>query len=187
MYYQVADYYNDLESGKLPQVSFLITEALVDEHPPLDIRTGEFAMEAVIKALMNSPAWKSSVLFLTYDEGGGYFDHVAPPQVDAYGLGFRVPMLVVSPYAMRGYVSGQWYEHSSILKFIERRFGLPSLASINHQFDISTPGTNNDAANGKPKGPPEPPRDGLKEIGDFYEAFDFSQNPGYYPNVPEAL
>jgi len=96
-----------------------------------------------------------------------------------------VPTLVVSPYARRGYVSGQLYEHSSILKFIERRFGLPSLASINHQFDTSTPGTNNDAANGSARGPAEPPRDGLKRIGDLYEAFDFSQNPNYYPNVPD--
>jgi phospholipase C len=148
---------------------------------------GQHKMADVINALVASSSWKSSALFLTYDEGGGLFDHVAPRQVDAYGLGMRVPTLVVSPYARRGYVSGYLYEHSSILKFIERRFGLPALASINHQFDSSTPGTNNDAANGKPKGPPEPPRDGLKEIGDFYEAFDFSQNPGYYPKLPEAL
>jgi phospholipase C len=184
MYYQVADYYNDLESGKLPQVSFLITEALVDEHPPLDIRTGEFAMEAAIKALMNSPAWKSSVLFFTYDEGGGYFDHVAPPRVDAYGLGFRVPTLVISPYAKRGYVSGQLYEHSSILKFIERHFGLPTLASMNHQFDTSTPGMNNDAAHGNAAGPPAPPRDSLSDIGDFSEVFDFAQDPNYHPSLP---
>ena len=109
-------------------------------------------MSDVINDLMSSSSWKSSALFLTYDEGGGFFDHVAPPQVDAYGLGMRVPMLVVSPYAKRGYVSGHLYEHSSILKFIERRFALPSLASINHKFDTSTPGTNNDAANGKSKG-----------------------------------
>ena len=94
-----------------------------------------------------------------------------------------MPTLVVSPYARRGYVSGQLYEHSSILKFIERRFSLPTLASVNHQFDASTPGTNNDAANGKATGPAAPPRDGLSQIGDFYEAFDFSQNPNYYPTL----
>jgi hypothetical protein len=75
------------------------------------------------------------------------------------------------------------YEHSSILKFIERRFGLPTLASVNHQFDTSTPGTNNDAANGKPTGPAAPPRDGLSLIGDFYEAFNFGQDPHYYPKL----
>lgn len=177
------DYTADLQAGTLPQVSFLITEELISEHPPTDIQMGQQKMADVINALISSSSWKSSALFLTYDEGGGFFDHVAPPQVDAYGLGMRVPTLVVSPYARRGYVSGQLYEHSSILKFIERRFDLPSLASINHQFDTGTPGTNNDAANGKPTGPAEPPRDGLKEIGDFYEAFDFTQNPDFYPSL----
>jgi phospholipase C len=177
------DYTADLQAGTLPQVSFLITEELISEHPPTDIQMGQQKMADVINALMSSSSWKSSALFLTYDEGGGFFDHVAPPQVDAYGLGMRVPALVVSPYARRGYVSGQLYEHSSILKFIERRFDLPSLASINHQFDTGTPGTNNDAANGKPTGPAEPPRDGLKEIGDFYEAFNFKQNPDYHPSL----
>ncbi|HLJ35720.1 MAG TPA: alkaline phosphatase family protein [Ktedonobacteraceae bacterium] len=178
------DYQNDLNHGTLPQVSFLVTEALISEHPPADIQMGQKEMSEVINALIASPLWKSSALFLTYDEGGGYFEHVAPPQVDAYGLGMRVPMTVVSPWARRGYVSGQLYEHASILKFIERRFGLPTLASVNHQFDTSTPGTNNDAAHGKPTGPAAPPRDRLPQLGDFYEAFDFTQNPNYYPDLP---
>src|SRR5947209_1642431 len=178
------DYREDLNAGTLPQVSFLITESLISEHPPADIQMGQHSMSEMINALMVSKLWQSSALFFTYDEGGGFFDHVPPPQVDAYGLGFRVPMLVVSPWARRGYVSGQLYEHSSVLKFIERRFGLPSLASVNHQFDTSTPGTNNDAANGKSRGPAAPPRDDLAGIGDFYEAFDFSQDHNYYPSLP---
>src|SRR6185312_245290 len=178
------DYYADLKAGRLPQVSFLITESLISEHPPADIHTGQDKMAEIINALIASSAWKRSAFFLTYDEGGGFFDHVAPPQLDAYGLGHRVPTLVISPYARRGYLSGQLYEHSSILKFIERRFGLPSLASVNHQFDHSTPGSNNDAANGHPTGPAFPPRDGNPRLGDFYEAFDFSQNPAYYPTLP---
>lgn len=182
--YSEDDYHNDLNNGTLPQVSFLITEDLISEHPPGDIQIGQRKMADVIAKLMSSNAWTSSALFLAYDEGGGYFDHVAPPQVDAYGLGFRVPALVVSPYAKRGYISGKLYEHSSILKFIERRFGLPTLASVNHQFDTSTPGNNNDAANGGATGPAAPPRDGVKKLGDFYEAFDFTQNPDYYPSLP---
>lgn len=178
------DYQQDLGAGTLPQVSFLITEALVSEHPPADIQMGQHKMAEVINALIHSSSWQSSALFFTYDEGGGFFDHVAPPQVDAYGLGFRVPMLVISPYARRGYVSGHLYEHSSILKFIARRFGLPTLASVNHEFDTSTPGTNNDAANGQASGPPAPPRDGLSQIGDFLEVFDFTQDPNYYPQLP---
>jgi phospholipase C len=184
LYFSEDDYQSDVSHGTLPQVSFLITEALISEHPPADIQMGQHKMAEVINALMQSSLWKSSALFLTYDEGGGYFDHVAPPQVDAYGLGFRVPTLVVSPWARRGYISGQLYEHSSILKFIERRFGLPTLASVNHQFDTSTPGQNNDAANGAATGPAAPPRDGLPQLGDFYEVFDFSQNPDYHPSLP---
>jgi phospholipase C len=183
LYLPEADYHNDLKTGNLPQVSFLITESVISEHPPADIQMGQSEMQSVITALIQSQYWTSSALFFTYDEGGGFFEHVPPPQLDAYGMGFRVPTLVISPYAKRGYVSGQLYEHSSILKFIERRFGLPSLASVNHQFDKSTPGTNNDAANGKPTGPAAPPRDGLSLIGDFYEAFNFSQDPHYYPNL----
>ena len=134
--------------------------------------------------MINSPLWTSSAFFLTYDEGGGYFDHVAPPQLDAYGPGMRVPTFVISPWAKRGYLSGHFLEHNSLLKFIERRFGLPSLASVNHQFDASTPALNNDAALGKNSGPPAPPRDGLAQLGDFYDTFDFKQNPNYYPNLP---
>src|SRR5260221_1741456 len=89
-------------------------------------------------------------------------------------MGMRVPTLIISPWVRRGRVSGQLYEHSSLLKFIERRFGLPTLASVNHLFDRSTPGTNNDAAQSQPFGPPAPPRDGLAQIGDFYNEFDFS-------------
>lgn len=184
LYASEHDYHTDLQAGTLPQVSFLITEALISEHPPADIQMGQRKMAEVVKALMHSSAWKRSALFFTYDEGGGYFDHVVPPQVDAYGVGFRVPMLVISPWARRNYLSAQLYEHSSILKFIERKFGLPTLASVNHQFDVLTPAENNDAAGSSDWGPPAPPRDGLAQFGDFYEAFDFSQNPDYLPTLP---
>jgi len=143
-------------------------------------------MAKVINALIASRLLTSSALFLVYDEGGGFFDHVAPPQVDAYGMGLRVPALVISPYAKRGSVAGHLYEHTSILQFIERRFGLPLLTSVNHQFNVETPGQHNDAANGKTVGPPAPPRDNLPQVGDFLEAFDFSQNPGYYPSLPSV-
>ncbi|HEY0754610.1 MAG TPA: alkaline phosphatase family protein [Ktedonobacteraceae bacterium] len=180
------DYYRDLKNGKLSQVSFLITESLISEHPPADINTGQDKMAEIINALIASSAWTRSAMFFTYDEGGGFFDHVAPPQLDAYGPGHRVPTLVISPYARRGYLSGQFYEHSSILKFIERRFALPSLASVNHQFDHATPGSNNDAAHGTATGPAFSPRDGNPRLGDFYEAFDFSQNPNYHPTLPSV-
>ena len=176
------DYFNDLKAGALPQVSFIISAAFYSEHPPLNIILGEKKMESVINGLIQSPLWTSSALFMTYDEGGGFFDHVQPPQLDAYGLGMRVPTFVISPWAKRGYISGQLYEHNSILKFVERRFNLPSLASVNHRFDSSTPAFNNDAAQGN-AGPPAPPRDGLAQLGDFFEAFDFTQDPNYYPKL----
>ncbi len=181
LYHTEIDYHLDLSHNTLPQVSFIISDGPFSEHPPVPIGLGQAKMSSIIDALMNSTSWQSSVLFLTYDEGGGFFDHVAPPVVDAYGMGMRVPMIMVSPWAKRGYVSGQLYEHASILKFIERRFNLPTLASLNSQFDTSTPGKYNDAANGKNSGPPAPPRDGLKQTGDFLEAFDFTQSPAYKP------
>jgi len=177
------DYFNDVKAGALPQVTFIISAAFYSEHPPMNIILGEKKMESVINALIQSPLWTGSAFFMTYDEGGGFFDHVQPPQLDAYGLGMRVPAFVISPWAKRGYISGQLYEHNSLLKFIERRFGLPTLASVNHHFDTSTPAFNNDAARGN-AGPPAPPRDGLAQLGDFYEAFDFTQNPNYYPKLP---
>ena len=85
-------------------------------------------------------AWESSAFLLTYDEHGGYFDHVAPPQLDAFGLGIRVPMWVISPYAKTGPIAtGLPSELSSTLKLLERLHGLPTLASQNHPFDAGTP------------------------------------------------
>ncbi|MGH2888138.1 MAG: alkaline phosphatase family protein, partial [Solirubrobacteraceae bacterium] len=96
--------------------------------------------------------------------------------LDAYGLGMRVPTWVISPYARPGHLEPKVYEHSSILKFIEAVFDLPTLASVNHRFDLRTPGgPNNAAAGGAAYGPPAPPRDGRHEIGDLMECFDFSR------------
>ena len=110
----------------------------------------------------------------TYDEGGGFFDHVPPPQVDAYGLGIRVPTWVISPFARPRHLEPALYEHTSILKLIEAVFGLPTLASLNHRFDASTPGgPNNEASSGGALGPPAPPRDGMAQIGNLLECFTF--------------
>jgi len=99
---------------------------------------------------------------------------VAPPQLDAFGLGIRLPTWVISPWAKPGHLEQALYEHSSILKFIEAVFGLPTLASVNHTFDHATPvGSNYEAAGGAPVGPPAPPRDGLSAIGNLMECFAF--------------
>jgi len=171
--YGETDYLSDLANGTLPQVSFLSTFDINDEHPPASINTGQDVQQRLIRALQVSQYWEKSAYVLTYDEAGGFFDHVLPPAFDAYGAGFRVPTWVISPYAMAGHLATTTYEHASILKFVEAIFGLPTLASINHLFDTETPGANNDAANGQPYGPPAPPRDGRDDIGNLLECFAF--------------
>jgi phospholipase C len=124
----------------------------------------------LIDALRHSPQWDSSAFLLTYDEHGGYFDHVAPPQFDAYGLGVRVPLWAISPYAKKGPVlSAKPADHASTLKLIEKLHGLPTLASRNHLFDSSTPTGSNYQANGAPA----PPRDGYEGLSDLLDLFDF--------------
>jgi phospholipase C len=172
-----SDYLDDLKSGRLPQVSFVVPSFTRgwDEHPPADITVGMGIQQELITALRQSSAWSHAAYILTYDESGGFFDHVAPPQVDAYGLGIRVPTWIISPFAKPGHLEATLYEHCSVLKFIETNFGLPTLASINHKFDSSTPGgSENEAASGSGAGPPAPPRDGMSRIGNLIECFSFS-------------
>ena len=168
---------NDLDRGELPQVSWVIPSFARgwDEHPPADVSVGMGIQQELITALRNSSAWASSAYLLTYDEHGGYFEHVAPKQLDAFGLGIRVPMWVISPWAKRGHIEGTVYEHTSTLKLLERLFGLPTLASVNHTFDAGTPvGSNYQAAApGATVGPPAPPRDSRRDIGDLLECFSF--------------
>jgi len=170
------DYFSDLKHGRLPQVSWIIPSFArgLDEHPPADVSIGMSIQEDLITALRESSAWPRSAFLLTYDEHGGYFDHVAPPQLDSFGLGIRVPMWVVSPLAKRAHIERTVYEHTSTLKFLERLFDLPTLASVNHLFDEGTPiGANYQSApTGAVAGPPAPPRDGRAEIGDLFECFD---------------
>jgi phospholipase C len=171
-------YFSDLKHGRLPQVSWIIPSFAHgwDEHPPADVSVGMDIQEDLITALRESSAWESSAFLLTYDEHGGYFDHVAPPQLDAFGLGIRVPTWVISPHAKPGHIERTVYEHTSTLKFLERLFGLPTLASVNPLFDTATPvGSNYQAApSGALAGPPAPPRDARGDIGDLFECFDFS-------------
>jgi hypothetical protein len=129
-------------------------------------------MKQIIQAVQASPAWASSAILLTWDEGGGFFDHIAPKQLDAYGPGVRIPMIVISPFAKKGYVDTVFQDHGSLLKFIEAVYGLPTLASINHTFDTSTPLTNNST-----NGAPFPPRDGNSGTGDLTQCFTFTSSP----------
>jgi phospholipase C len=170
------DYLDDAQAGRLPQVSFIIPSFTLgqDEHPPAPIQYGMQLQRVLIEALMGSPQWARSAYILSYDEAGGFFDHVAPPQLDAFGLGFRVPTWVVSPFAKPRHLEPTLYEHASILKLIEKVFGLKTLASVNHRFDSATPGgADYEAAAGAQSGPPAKPRDGLKAVGDLTNCFNF--------------
>ena len=149
--FPITQYYIDAAAGTLPQVSFVdpvfvgSNNTETDEHPTTNIQVGELASAQTINALMSSPEWTSSALFFTYDEHGGFYDHVPPPPAavpdsipgdqnwDRYG--FRVPVVVVSPFARRHFVSHVVHDHTSILRFIETRFGLPALTARDASAD----------------------------------------------------
>jgi phospholipase C len=163
---------NDARKGRLPQVSWLVSSFAHqrDEHPPADVSVGMGLQEELITAVREGPQWQSSAYLLTYDEHGGFFDHVQPPPLDAYGLSVRVPLWAVSPYAKTGPVkAGLPAEHTSTLKLIEALHGLEPLSSRNHVFDTATPTGGNYEANGAPA----PPRDGRVDISDLLDLFDF--------------
>ncbi|HLX88983.1 MAG TPA: alkaline phosphatase family protein, partial [Acidimicrobiales bacterium] len=148
------DFQADVTSGQLPSVSWVFSPPGQDEHPPASPQVGEHFTSQVIDILFSNPAvWAKTVLFITYDENGGFFDHVAPPvpprgtageeftvsplPSDAQGitrpigLGFRVPMLVVSPFSRGGWVNSDRFDHTSMLRFLETRFGVevPNLSA----------------------------------------------------------
>ncbi len=119
-----------IDDGSLPQVAFYKPYATDNEHPGYaDVLTGDQHTAALIGRIQASPVWKSSVIIVTYDENGGTWDHVAPPKVDKWGPGTRIPTIVVSPFAKRGFVDHTEYDTTSILKLIETRFQVAPLTS----------------------------------------------------------
>jgi phospholipase C len=124
-----ATFLTDLEAGSLPSVSWLTPPFAQSEHPPASMCQGENWTVQVLNALMRSPEWSSTAVILTWDDFGGFYDHVAPPHVDLYGLGPRVPALIISPYAKPGYIDHTTYEFASVLRFIETIFDVAPLTS----------------------------------------------------------
>ena len=121
------DFFAQAASGALPAVSFV--KPLYDEHPNYTTETdSENHTVSLINAVMNGPAWTSTVIVITYDENGGEWDHVAPPKTDKWGPGTRVPGIVISPFA-KGGVDSTVYDTTAILKLIETRWGLPALTT----------------------------------------------------------
>ncbi len=122
------DLFRDLRAGTLPAVAWIFPSVEESEHPPMDIRTGMWYVATVVNALMKSPYWSTSVLVLTWDEYGGFYDHVRPPNPDDQGYGLRVPAIVISPYARPGFVDHATYDFTSVLRMIEDIFHVPPLS-----------------------------------------------------------
>jgi len=185
----MSNYFADLQNGSLPQVAFIDKDSKrgLDEHPGagLSVQAGSAYVAGIINALMNSSSWKDSVFFLTYDEAGGFYDHVPPvatvspdgippvfqasdicatqtgPTCDFVFTGFRVPNLVVSPFAKTHYVDHTPIDTTAILAFIEKRFGLPPLSKRDAaQPDISFFFDFAGAPNMTPPTPPSQPTSG---------------------------
>ena len=141
----LSEYYKDLQEGTLPAVSFMVDYG-ASEHPAGNLELGQRLVRSLLNGLMASPAWKDSAFLYAYDDWGGWYDHVAPPKVDGFGYGFRVPALLVSPYARKGYVDHTQLDQTAGIKFIEQNYGLGPLAArdaaastFTGAFDFSSP------------------------------------------------
>ncbi len=181
------DFLADVASGSLPQVSWLVGSVLTSDHPPAPSIFGENTLSLIVNALAANPAlWAKTVLFVTYDENGGFFDHIAPvtappgtpgeyitapvvPDPTAIGvpaitgpigLGFRVPMLIISPFTRGGFVSSDLFDHTSVLRFLESLFGaeVPNLSAWRRTT-----------------------------VGDLTSAFNFKRPDPSIPNLPVTL
>jgi phospholipase C len=155
-------FYAAAKNGTLPAVSWVTPSNTVSEHPPNRVSVGQSYVTSVINAVMQSPDWDSTAIFLAWDDWGGFYDHVQPPAVDENGYGLRVPGITISPYAKRGYIDHQTLSFDAYLKFIEDDF-------LNAQ-------RLNPANDGRPD--PRPTvRENVQILGDLTQEFDFTQPP----------
>jgi phospholipase C len=121
-------YFIDLETNQLPAVAYIVTVGS-SGHPPGSLLTSERMLRRLVNALMMSEAWPTSVLQWAYDDWGGWYDHVPPPQVDEFGYGFRTAAQLVSPYARQGFIDSEIHDFTSILRFIEENWAIPALST----------------------------------------------------------
>ncbi len=158
----IENFYQAAHKGSLPNVSWLAPSLEDSEHPPSNITTGESYVTSAINAVMQGPDWDSTAIFLAWDDWGGFYDNVTPVHVDQNGYGFRVPALVISPYAKKGYIDHQTLSFDAYLKFIEDDF----LASA--RLDPAT--------DGRPDSRPDV-RENEPILGSLQNDFDFNQAP----------
>jgi phospholipase C len=125
----------DIASNRLSQVSWVVPQLTNSDHPLGNSNTGPQWVASIVDAVGASPYWKDTAILIVWDDWGGWYDHVPPPRLDVMGLGFRVPLIVVSPYARHGYVSHAQHEFGSILRFTEETFGLPTLGTADARAD----------------------------------------------------
>jgi phospholipase C len=158
----VSNFLAAAHAGKLPAVSWVVPDQAHSDHPPANIHAGQAYVTNLINAVMKGPDWKSSAIILTWDDWGGFYDHVVPPYVDGNGYGIRVPSLVISPYARKGYIDHQTLSFDAFNKFIEDDF------LGGQRLDPAT--------DGRPDPRPDV-RDALPHLGNLAEDFDFNQPP----------
>jgi len=156
------DFYKAAEEGRLPAVAWLTPAQAVSEHPPALITAGQAYVTGLVNMVMRSRDWRSTAIFLCWDDWGGFYDHVRPPRVDGEGYGLRVPALVISPYARRGFVDHQILSQDAYLKFIEDDF------LDGQRIDPRT--------DGRPDPRPDV-RENEPILGNLVKDFDFRQRP----------
>ncbi|MBV8153162.1 MAG: alkaline phosphatase family protein [Candidatus Eremiobacteraeota bacterium] len=161
-------FYVAARNGTLPSVVWIAPAHKYSEHPPALVSDGQAYVTGLIDAIMRGPDWNSTAIFLTWDDWGGFYDHVAPPVVDQNGYGIRVPGIVISPYARKGFIDHQTLSHDAYVKFIEDDF------LGGERIDPRT--------DGRPDPRPDV-RENVTILGDLRADFDFTQKP----RSPEIL
>ena len=158
----IQNFYSNAKDGTLPSVSWVVPSDAVSEHPPSPVSAGQSYVTSLINAVMKSPDWSSTAIFLAWDDWGGFYDGVNPPSVDKAGYGLRVPGLVISPYAKQGFIDHQTLSFDAYVKFVEDDF-------LNGQrLDPAT--------DGRPDPRPDV-RENNPQLGNLVNDFDFNQAP----------
>jgi len=148
---------DDVKNGELSTVTWVVPSAANSDHSGFNTGGGPSWVASVVDAVGQSKYWNSTAIFVIWDDWGGWYDHVSPPQYDYEGNGFRVPLLAISPYALQGVVSHTQHESASILKFIENRFGLAEMSTAD------------------------------RRASDLTEMFDFNQKPRGFQVIPQDV